>query len=426
MADLVVVTTAFLILVGVALLVAVLLRHRSGVGPTYPGSWVWWWAADRLARIRDTRPARRDDAPDASPPHQGSGAPPPHGGIPGTPPPHGGIPGTPPPYGGGASGAHGTGGDAVHWSAGVDAAPWTAGGAVAPPRPVAERPAVRRLVVEPPRGGREPEPRLPARVVAGGGWHSSVFHGWCGTAEGPRPTARLVVRAATLRGATHAGLGTEGQDAIGAAWDEGRSALYLAVADGLGSLPRSGRVAAEAVTAALHLCVSRPEGITFAGNGDRLFEAIADGMVRSLPEGVRLEGACTLVVAEVLPRFDGAQVTVHGVGDSEAWALYADRWEPVHHERGGADNATRDVPTHVRPFTHAYDLPPGAALLLGSDGFAGALDTTVSPLARQLAREWRTPPSWLDFVNHVGFVDEYWADDRSAVAVWIGEGAGDE
>ncbi|WFE59404.1 protein phosphatase 2C domain-containing protein [Micromonospora sp. WMMD712] len=409
MADLVVVTTALLVLAGSALLAAVLLRHRFGVGPAHLGSRLWWWVADRLAGIRSARAA--------SPSRGGSEAPP---------------PGPPPPHDDGVFRASGVRlavlaeADDAYPPGGGDPVPWSAGGTVAPPRPVDERPAVHRLLVAPPRSGREAEPRLPARVVAGGGWHSSLFHGWCGTAEGPRPTVRLVVRAATLRGATHAGLGTEGQDAVGAAWDEGRSALYLAVADGLGSLPRSGRVAAEAVNAALHLCASRPEGITFAGNGERLFGAIADGMVRALPEGVRLDGACTLVVAEVLPRFDGAQVTVHGVGDSEAWALYADRWEPIHHERGGADNATRDVPTHVRPLTHTYDLPPGAVLLLGSDGFAGALDTTVSPLARQLAREWRTPPSWLDFVNHVGFVDDYWADDRSAAAVWIGEGAGDE
>ncbi|BCB84728.1 protein phosphatase 2C domain-containing protein [Phytohabitans suffuscus] len=303
-------------------------------------------------------------------------------------------------------------------------------GRPAPPRPAPSPPveeaAVRRFVIEAPRGGQEQEPRLPAKVVAGSGWHGSFFHGWCGAAGGARPNSHLVVRAAALRGATHASMGTEGQDAIGAAWDEARSALYLAVADGLGSLPRSGRVAIEAITAALHLCVSRPDGIAFAQSGDRLFEAIAAGMLRSLGDRAdQLDGACTLVVAEVVPRFDGAQVTVHGVGDSEAWALYDGQWTPIHHERGGADNATRDMPTHARPYTRIFDLSPGSVLLLGSDGFAGALDTSASPLARGLASLWRRRPGWLDFVNHVGFVDDYWADDRSAVAVWIGEGASD-
>ncbi|MFC4145118.1 protein phosphatase 2C domain-containing protein [Micromonospora mangrovi] len=298
------------------------------------------------------------------------------------------------------------------------------GGVMTSPRlPGRQTPAVRRFVIEPGTDSREPESRLPAQVLTTSGWHGSFFHGTCGTASSPRPTARLTVRGATLRGATHASLGTEGQDAIGAAWDEARSALYVAVADGLGSLPRSGRVAAEAIRATLHLCVHRPPALSFADSGERLFEAIADGMVRSLAAdaGV-LDGACTLVVAEVLPRFDGAEVTVHGVGDSEAWALYDGCWEPLHHERGGADNATRDLPAHSRPQTRSFLLSPGSVLLLGTDGFAAGLDTGTSPLARGLAEYWRTRPSWLEFVNHVSFVDEYYSDDRSAIGVWIGEG----
>jgi protein phosphatase 2C-like protein len=304
------------------------------------------------------------------------------------------------------------------------------GAVLAPPRPEPAEsagPAVTRFVIDGPRDGHEREPRLPARVVAGSGWHGSFFHGWCGRTDGVRATARLHVRGVTLRGATHSGMDTEGQDAIGAAWDEVRCALYVAVADGLGSLPQSGRIAVEAITAALHLCTTRPDDTAFADNGPRLFEAIAAGLVRSLGDGRdRLGGACTLLIAEVVPRFDGAQVTVHGVGDSEAWALYGGSWTPMHHERGGADNATRELPGHLRPLTHVYDLSPGSVLVLGSDGFAGALDATVSPLARGLARLWRCRPGWLDFLNHVSFVDEYWSDDRSAVAVWIGEGSADD
>jgi hypothetical protein len=291
-------------------------------------------------------------------------------------------------------------------------------------------PRVHRFVVADPAAGtmrsREIEPRLPARVVAGCGWHDSFFGGWCGIGSGARATVRLTVRAAALRGATHANNGTEGQDAIGAAWDERRQALYLAVADGLGSLRRSGPVAAQAINAALKLCTTRPDNLTFGDSGPRLYGAIADGLRRTFdnPDEL-LDGACTLLVAEVAPRFDGAHVTVHGVGDSEAWLLFDGVWKALHHERRAHDNATRELPTHVAPETVLYEVPPGSVLLLGSDGFAGALDTSVSPLARGLAEYWRRAPSWLDFVNHVGFVDDYWSDDRAAVAVWIGDGGAD-
>lgn len=288
-------------------------------------------------------------------------------------------------------------------------------------------PLVRRFVVADGANGgklgREIEPRLPARVVVGCAWHDSFFRGWCGIGSGARPTVRLSVRAAALRGATHASNGTEGQDAIGAAWDERRHALYLAVADGLGSLRRSGPVAAQAINAALQLCTTRPDNLTFADSGARLYGAIAGGLRRTFENSEEpLDGACTLVVAEVVPRFDGANVTVHGVGDSEAWVLFDGGWNALHHERRPYDNATRELPTHAAPETVRYEVPPGSVLLLGSDGFAGALDTSVSPLARGLSEYWRQAPSWLDFINHVGFVDDYWSDDRSAVAVWIGDG----
>jgi serine/threonine protein phosphatase PrpC len=286
-------------------------------------------------------------------------------------------------------------------------------------------PEVRRLVLDAPVGGREREPRLPARVAVGSGWHGSFFHGWCGTAAGMRSTSQLVVRGLTMRGATHASLDTEGQDAVGAAWDENRSALYLAVADGLGSLPRSGPVALHAINAALQLSVNRPAGIDFVDGGTRLFGSITSGLVRTLGGTDQLDGACTLVVAEIVPRFDGADVTVHGVGDSEAWVLYDGQWTPLHHERGASDNATRALPAQTTPRTQRYHLSPGSVLVLGSDGFTGALDDSGSALGLDLGRLWRSRPSWIDFVNHVSFVDEYWSDDRSAVAVWIGEGASD-
>jgi hypothetical protein len=291
---------------------------------------------------------------------------------------------------------------------------------------VAAPPLVRRLVVAGGRHGRELEPRLPGRVVVGCQWHDSFFHGWCGTGSVGRPAVRLTVRGATLRGATHAGNGTEGQDAMGAAWDDRRQALYLAVADGLGSLRGSGPLASAAISAALQLCVTRPADTPFGASGARMFGRIVDGLRRTYEQnGEPLDGACTLVVAEVVPRFDGANVTVHGIGDSEAWLLYGSDWHPLHHERRATDNATREIPGHVDPRSVEYEVSAGSVLMLGTDGFAGALDTTTSPLARGLAGYWRTAPQPLDFVNHVGFVDDYWSDDRTALAVWIGSGHAD-
>jgi hypothetical protein len=61
----------------------------------------------------------------------------------------------------------------------------------------------------------------------------------------------------------------------------------------------------------------------------------------------------------------------------------------------------------------------GSVVVLASDGFAGALGGDGSPLARELADRWRKPPGPLEYLAHVSFIDEYWTDDRAAVAVWI-------
>ncbi|MEV4412057.1 protein phosphatase 2C domain-containing protein [Catellatospora sp. NPDC049609] len=258
----------------------------------------------------------------------------------------------------------------------------------------------------------EQEPPLPSWVIGRCTTQSSYFHGRCG-GEGAR---RLLVRGAALRGREHAQSGRHGQDAIGAVWNESRGVLYLAVADGVGSLVDSDRAAHAAVRQALSLCRDLPVRADFATHVGEMFREIGRAL-RASPDTAG--GATTLVVAEVRPSPGGAALHVTGVGDSEAWLLADGGWMPLHHERDDArGNATRSLPGQVPLRRWQEEVPAGAVLLLASDGFAGAV-AQRSPLGAELAARWRVPPAPTEFLVHVDFHDGYRADDRGVLAVWI-------
>jgi hypothetical protein len=145
-------------------------------------------------------------------------------------------------------------------------------------------------------------------------------------------------------------------------------------------------------------------------------------VVEALERYVRhknIDGASTLVAAEIRLRPDGCEVAVWGIGDSEAWTLAGGRWKPLHHERRrDAENITRHLPGHREMRRGGVRLSRGCVITLASDGFASALGSD-SPLARELAEQWRKPPGALDFLSQVTFEDPYFNDDRAAVAVWI-------
>jgi len=268
---------------------------------------------------------------------------------------------------------------------------------------------VRGLAFGPSRR-RPTEPVLTSAVLIHGPWFHTVYHG-CGGSGG----ARVVIRAATVRGVAHAFDGTPAQDACGITWNQERQSLIAAVADGLGSKPDSGDVAHHAVAGVLR------EGQRLATGKD--FAAIlepAAGHVRRFVEKNQFSGATTLVLSEIRPTPDGAEVTVSAVGDSEAWFLHDGTWTVLHHERrSDGENVTRHLPSQARGRARRVRVPHGSVVVLASDGFASALGMDGSPLGRELAARWRQPPPPVEFLAQVGFEDEYFTDDRTAVAVWI-------
>jgi serine/threonine protein phosphatase PrpC len=269
-------------------------------------------------------------------------------------------------------------------------------------KPAAEKP-VGRLVLS--DSAPVKEPRLTDWVVLPGTWLHSVYHG---SRDG------LAVRAATIRGTAHVHEGKKGQDAAGVAWNDAHRSLFAVVADGLGSRRESGEVALELVTQLME----RAAEYTGSSTG-KLVDQVIDSVRREVQDR-ELDGSTTMVMAEIRAAGGRAEVTVWGIGDSEAWLLRGGQWHPLHQERReDGENVTRHVPGHSEPRTRTVKAGRGDVIVLGSDGFTGALGGRRTPLGVELAARWSEPPEPATFLSHADFVHQYFYDDRSVVAVWI-------
>lgn len=253
-----------------------------------------------------------------------------------------------------------------------------------------------------------PEPRLDAPVTLVGARFNAVYHGT--TDDG-----RLSVRAATLRGHAHNFENRPGQDVAAATWSECRGSVFAVVADGIGSRPQSGDVA-HLLVAQILLRVAElgpdddPGGVVAASAEDVAHYVAREG----------LDGASTLLVAEINGDRVPAPAMLWGIGDSEAWSLIEGLWSPLYREASpDTGEATRCVPEDGAVHGSALTVPCGAVLVLATDGFARALGERNSPLSRGLADAWREPPGPSDFMGQVDFVHPYFNDDRSVVAVWV-------
>lgn len=217
--------------------------------------------------------------------------------------------------------------------------------------------------------------------------------------------AGAALRAVTVVGVRHrlAGLGND--DAF--AWQAGASALLVAVADGLGSVPGSAQAAARAVVAAVG-AGTEAVGALHAAN-----IAVTGG-----------EGATTLVVAAVAA--DGA-VTVARVGDSTAFALVDRRWRELFaSEVGPGDDGAVLTTTAALPAsepqveTAAVHLEAGHALVLATDGVANPLRDGPETVAPALADALARPPDALTLAGLANFSRHGCHDDRTILAVWRG------
>jgi serine/threonine protein phosphatase PrpC len=232
----------------------------------------------------------------------------------------------------------------------------------------------------------------------------------------PASTARIEVRAASVRGLQHRSAVQPRQDAyaLRAAADNDDE-LIAVVCDGVGSLPRSHEAAA---LAARRLAELGRQGAEWAV----AFKDVNDEL------GALAYCAATMATTALAVRVRAGDEGWHGqaawVGDSPLWHLSADGdWTPC----TAADVTGDDEDFHA---TSSAALPAAnlqvaqldldqrdGALFLMSDGVGNPL-AWVDEVRNALAQWWAAPPDIFDFGRQVGFARQTHVDDRTVVGLW--------
>ncbi|MFD0575712.1 protein phosphatase 2C domain-containing protein [Dactylosporangium darangshiense] len=252
---------------------------------------------------------------------------------------------------------------------------------------------------------------------------------------------RVQLRAASVRGLAHRFAGTVRQDEYAfRRTDDGRH-LVLAVADGVSSGRLSHQAAALVCRlgtklVAASLAVKPPEELDWTAVMLQLSQEIrriAAGLLQiaepTHDEVVEQMAATALFgVLELRPPDGGNDLVAHvaAVGDSSAWVLRADGWEPLQAVKNSdgvvATSVTRALP--LRSVKAEVTARPvivgrGEALVLMSDGVGDPMMDGTGPVGRVLAEAWRRPPAPLDFAAQVDFLRKTHDDDRTVVAAWV-------
>ncbi|OLR93509.1 protein phosphatase 2C domain-containing protein [Actinokineospora bangkokensis] len=264
----------------------------------------------------------------------------------------------------------------------------------------------------------------------------TVVDGW---AAGP-----FVVRGASVRGDQHRHDGTPRQDDFAVAWHAGTGSVVVAVADGVSAAPLAHVGATLAVRTAVeqaHRALGDggvdwevalrwaayalvqfaeklpPEADGAAGDGAQADGAQGDGAAERAERVL----ATTLVLAVVTSTAEGAVADVVRVGDSGAWVLADGVLTPTFPAPEGevltsTTAALPRLPEQRSPTR--VELPPGAALLLATDGVGVPLGDGRGAVGAAFAAALASPPDRLGFARVVDFSRETFDDDRTAVVVW--------
>jgi Protein phosphatase 2C len=232
----------------------------------------------------------------------------------------------------------------------------------------------------------------------------------------PASTARIELRAASIRGLQHRAAVEPRQDAFALQTaGDNNDDLIAVVCDGVGSLARSHEAAA---LAARRLAELGSQG----GEWAVVFKDVNDEL------GALTNGTSTMATTALAVRVRADDEGWHGqvawVGDSPLWHLSADgdwtRCTP-------ADGTEEDQVFHttVSAALPAPDLRVAqldldqrhGALFLMSDGVGNPL-AWVDEVRTALAGWWAAPPDVFDFGRQVGFARQTHVDDRTVVGLW--------
>lgn len=244
----------------------------------------------------------------------------------------------------------------------------------------------------------------------------------------------LVVRVASVRGYAHRYHGIPRQDEAAVGVHRPSGAVVFAVADGVSGADCS-HVGAQ------HACHHALEALgraLDASPGDPDWTYVVESVVWNLlDEASRRLGladhdvarterlfATTLVAGIAVAGADGPTATVVRVGDSGIWLLRDGTYAEVVPPKTGpgaavVDGAVRALPRRPRTVTPVRTaLPPGAVLLVGTDGFGDPLGDGSGLVGDLFRSVLASPPPPLGLAHALDFSRETFDDDRTLVAIW--------
>jgi hypothetical protein len=271
------------------------------------------------------------------------------------------------------------------------------------------------IVVDLPIVAFEPRPASPYAYRP-----DTVCDGWS--------TEDLVVRLASVRGYAHRYSGLLRQDAANVRTHPATAGVAFAVADGVSAAPLSAigavvacRLATDAILAALDC---EPDRIDWSG----LAQDTATGLVEHLggnPDEVGRDYATTLVAGVIRPAGRGtARATIIQIGDSSAWILRHERFQPVLSHKlsdrpAVVSSGVLALPRLPRPVTAIdVDVPADGVLLVGTDGFGDPLGDGTGLIGQLFANVLAEIPPPLGLAHALDFSRETFDDDRTLLAVW--------
>jgi hypothetical protein len=241
----------------------------------------------------------------------------------------------------------------------------------------------------------------------------------------------FALRAASVAGGRHRLHREVRQDSFAVVEPED-GLLFVAVGDGLGSLPYSHFAATWACQAACKLLVDQIPALHHdfsALRPEAVLSSVNNGLF-ALRKALSTDFSTTLVVAAVFRNEPHhAQVWFTRVGDSTVAALSQapdgnPQWEFLFDDQADSQGGVATTKTHAIPDHHLrhehklIPLPHDTALFLLTDGLRTPLELSTS-VREGLGRRWLQPPAPLDFASHVQFNRRGEFDDRTVVGVWL-------
>jgi hypothetical protein len=253
----------------------------------------------------------------------------------------------------------------------------------------------------------------------------TIFDGWS--------TDYFTVRLASVRGYSHRYRGVPRQDDAVAAFHRESGTILFAVADGVSSASQSHLGATTACTTAVNVMRWQLESenrtidlkhaahLTAEGLTKQATQMLGQGKVT--PAAVEGLLATTLVTGYIVPVPAGGTGRIIQIGDSAAWILENDRYFPILEQKNqhahvisSAVSPLPRIPEHLSPVD--FSLRPGAALVIGTDGFGDALGDGEGKIGYLFADNLRTPPPSRGLAHLLDFSRDTFDDDRSLIAIW--------